>query len=46
MEGREGAPDSPYLTDNLKDYPVELNLLYTKTRRNGLRRRGDELYPE
>jgi CRP/FNR family transcriptional regulator len=28
MEGREGAPDSPYLTDNLKDYPVELNLLY------------------
>jgi len=28
MEGREVAPDSPYLTDNLKDYPVELNLLY------------------
>ncbi len=27
MEGREGAPDSPYLTDNLKDYPTELNLL-------------------
>jgi CRP/FNR family transcriptional regulator len=28
MGGNENVPDSPYLTDNLKDYPAELALLY------------------
>ncbi len=28
MGGNESVPDSPYLTDNLKDYPAELALLY------------------
>ncbi len=28
MEGNEAVPDSPYLTDNLSNYPAELALLY------------------
>ncbi|MDD3845447.1 MAG: Crp/Fnr family transcriptional regulator [Syntrophorhabdaceae bacterium] len=33
MERKENAPDSPYLTDNLKDYPSELALLYENSTR-------------